>query len=106
MLDTTADFRLALAAIFSTGWRIATSMRIPGTNINIPEFAIACLFITVVLRHVPRILGLYPWADHDIVHPEFMDDRRNSYDRGNRQSGTHRGEYSHNGGSRYDSNSM
>lgn len=78
MLNTTTEFRQALSAIFWTGWKIATSFKIPGTNINIPEFAMACLMFTVVLRHVPRILGLYAWADHDIVHPEFMGENRRS----------------------------
>lgn len=92
MLQTTVEFRQALSAIFWTGWRIATAFKIPGTNMNIPEFAIACLMVTVALRHVPRILGLYPWADHDIVHPEFMDERKNSYNPGNTRGSTHRGE--------------
>ena len=63
---------MALAAIFSTGWRIATAFKIPGTNINIPEFCLAGLVLCLVLRRGPRLLGLGPWADHDIVHPEFM----------------------------------
>lgn len=79
MLQMSEDFRLALAAIFSTGWRIATAFQIPGTNINIPEFALACLVLTLVLRRGPRLLGLGPWADHDVVHPEFMGKRRDSW---------------------------
>lgn len=65
MLNTTSDFRLVLAAIFSTGWRIATSFRIPGTNMNIPEFAMACIVLVLVLRMAPRLLGLQAWIDRD-----------------------------------------
>lgn len=79
MLSVSSDFRLALSAIFSTGWQIATAFKIPGTNINVPEFCIACLVLTLVLRRGPRLLGLGPWADHDIVHPEFMGKNRESY---------------------------
>ena len=78
MLQVSEDFRLALAAIFSTGWRIAVAFKIPGTNINIPEFCLAGLVLCLVLRRGPRLLGLGPWADHDIVHPEFMSKSRES----------------------------
>lgn len=74
MLHVSDDVKLALAAIFQAGWRIATAFKIPGTNINIPEFCIACLVLILVLRRGPRLLGFGPWADHDIAHPEFMGD--------------------------------
>lgn len=86
MLQVSDDVKLALAAIFQTGWRIATAFKIPGTNINIPEFCIACLVLILVLRRGPRLLGFGPWADHDIAHPEFMGD--------NRRSGSGRSNYS------------
>lgn len=87
MLLVSDDVKMALAAIFQTGWRIATAFKIPGTNINIPEFCIACLVLILVLRRGPRLLGFGPWADHDIAHPEFMGDR-------NTRSGSGRSNYS------------
>lgn len=74
MLFVSDDVKLALGAIFSSGWSIATAFKIPGTNINIPEFCLACLVLILVLRRGPRLLGFGPWADHDIAHPEFMGD--------------------------------
>lgn len=78
-MQVSNDVRLALSAIFSTGWQIATAFKIPGTNISIPEFAIAGIVLSLILRRAPRLLGLAPWADHDIVHPEFMGKDRDSY---------------------------
>ena len=58
MLHVDQDFLLVLSAIFSSGWRIATAFKIPGTNINVPEFVFACMMIVFVLRIVPGILGI------------------------------------------------
>lgn len=55
-LQISDDFRLVVSAIFSVGWRIATAFKIPGTNINIPEFALACLGVMFAIRAV-RFLG-------------------------------------------------
>lgn len=65
MLSTTQDFRLAVTAVFWTGWRIATAFKIPGTNMNVPEFAVAVLVIVLVLRQAPKLLGLAPTIEPD-----------------------------------------
>lgn len=57
MLSVSSDVLLILSAVFSTGWRIATSFRVPGTNMNIPEFVFACLMVVFVIKVVPRLLG-------------------------------------------------
>lgn len=57
MLQVDSDFLLIISALFSSGWRIATSFQIPGTNMNIPEFALACVMVVFVIKAVPRILG-------------------------------------------------
>lgn len=56
-LIVTSDFKLVLATLFSTGWRIATSFHIPGTNLNIPEFALACLMVAFAIKVVPPMIG-------------------------------------------------
>lgn len=61
MLSVSSDFLLALAAIFSTGWRIVTSFQIPGTNINVAEFSFACFMVVFVIKVVPKFLGLDSW---------------------------------------------
>lgn len=58
MLHVDQDFLLVLSAIFSSGWKIATAFKIPGTNINVPEFVFACFMIVFVLKIVPGILGI------------------------------------------------
>lgn len=57
MLTVSSDFMLILAAVFSSGWRIATAFQIPGTNMNIPEFVFACLMVVFVIKAVPKLLG-------------------------------------------------
>lgn len=57
VLNVSSDFMLVLAAIFSSGWRIVTSFQIPGTNINVAEFAFACFMIVFVIKVVPAFLG-------------------------------------------------
>lgn len=65
MLQISDDVKQVIAILFRSGWKIATSFRIPGTNINIPEFCFACLVIVFVLRVVPHILGIsIPAPDH------------------------------------------
>lgn len=56
-LQVTPDFLLVLAALFSSGWRIATSFQIPGTNLNIPEFVFACVVVLFTIKAVPFFLG-------------------------------------------------
>lgn len=63
MLQVDSDFLLVLSALFSSGWRIATSFHIPGTNINIPEFVFACFMVLFVVRVVPHFLGILPMFD-------------------------------------------
>lgn len=58
MLQISDDVKQVIAILFRSGWRIATAFRIPGTNINIPEFCLACLVLVFVLRVVPHILGI------------------------------------------------
>lgn len=63
MLTVSSDFMLILASVFSTGWRIAVSFRVPGTNINIPEFVFSCMMVVFVIKVVPSLLGLASWWD-------------------------------------------
>lgn len=58
MLQVSNDFKSVVALIFSTGWRILTSFDIPGTNINVVEFAIASLVLLFVIRRVLPIIGV------------------------------------------------
>lgn len=68
MLEVSDDFMLVLATLFSSGWRIATSFHIPGTNLNIPEFALACLGIMFAIRAV-RFLGIGASAQSTSTDP-------------------------------------
>lgn len=61
MLIVSSDFKLVLAAVFSTGWRIITSFHIPGTNMNVAEFIFACMMVVFVLKIVPAIVGFRGW---------------------------------------------
>lgn len=63
MLLFNSDFVQIIAAIFSTGWRIFVSFRIPGTNMNVAEFVFGCMMVLFVVRVVPRILGFSAWWD-------------------------------------------
>lgn len=59
MLTVENDFLQILGSVFSVGWRIATSFNIPGTNINVVEFALACLVLRFVLVHVCPAIGIH-----------------------------------------------
>lgn len=60
MLTVSNDFILILSTLFSSAWRIAVSFKVPGTNINIPEFSLAMITIVFAIRHVPQILNIAP----------------------------------------------
>lgn len=51
MLETDNSFIQILALIFNTGYRIVTSINIPGTNINLVEIFVAGLVIFFVLKY-------------------------------------------------------
>lgn len=74
MLEVSDDFMLVLATLFSSGWRIATSFQIPGTNINIPEFALASLGVMFAIRAV-RFLGLGSASQSSSTEPS-PDDKK------------------------------
>ena len=61
MLNVDSDFLLVISALFSSGWRILTSFKIPGTNINVAEFAFACFMVVFVIKVVPAFLGFSSW---------------------------------------------
>lgn len=65
MLEVNSDFILIVSALFSSAWKIATSFRIPGTNLNIPEFSLAMTMVWFSIRHVPKILDLDPGINKD-----------------------------------------
>lgn len=68
VLHVSDDFILIVSALMSSGWRIATSFQIPGTNLNIPEFALACLGVMFAIRAV-RFLGFGSSAQSSSTEP-------------------------------------
>lgn len=58
MLQVDNNVLLILGALFQTSWRIVTSIRMPGTNLNVAELSFACVMIWFVLRHVPKVIGI------------------------------------------------
>lgn len=58
MLSVSNDFKTVVATLFSTAWRLMTSFNIPGTNINVVEFAVSCLVLLFVIRRVLPIIGV------------------------------------------------
>lgn len=61
MLNVSSDFLLVLSAVFSSAWRIVTSFRIPGTNLNVAEFVFSCFMVVFVIKVVPKFLGFASW---------------------------------------------
>lgn len=75
MLNVSSDFLLIVAAVFSTGWKIATSFQVPGTNLNIPEFVFACFMVVFAIKVVPHILGFNSWWGDNMGPGETLGDR-------------------------------
>ena len=56
MLLVSSDFRMVVATLFSSGWKFLTSFDIPGTNMNVVEFAMAGLVLFFVIRKVLPVI--------------------------------------------------
>lgn len=78
MLQVSNDFRMVVALVFQTGWKLFTSFNIPGTNINVVEFAVASLVLLFVLRRVLPIIGV---KELDADGNTVSDSRRITIDR-------------------------
>lgn len=78
MLQVSNDFRMVVATLFSTGWKFLTSFDIPGTNINVVEFAISGLVLFFVLRRVLPIIGV---KELDADGNTVSDSRNMTFDR-------------------------
>jgi len=57
----TDDAILVVQAIFSNVWRLFNSWYIPGTNVTPAVALFGLAFVSVVIRFLPSVLGL--WVD-------------------------------------------
>lgn len=78
MLQVSNDFRMVVATLFSTGWKFLTSFDIPGTNINVVEFAVSGFVLFFVLRRVLPIIGV---KELDADGNTVSDSRNMTFDR-------------------------
>lgn len=58
MLQVDNSFLLVISSLFSSAWTLIRSFNIPGTNINVAEFAIAVLVLAFIFRHVFPLIHL------------------------------------------------
>lgn len=53
-----ADVLLLLRGLFSALWTLVNGWYLPGTNVTPAAFALAILFIWLILRWIVRIFGM------------------------------------------------
>lgn len=53
-----ADALMLLRGLFSAFWQLFTGWYLPGTNVTPVAFALAILFIWLILRWIVRIFGM------------------------------------------------